>query len=95
LSSLRDFKKNLEVLYDDVTKAFEIRSNEFKYVLTKKQVHALYREQAASFEKEIKDFIAEVDEEIEELELIELRDNLSSLVIFKYLSLVVYIYTHW
>jgi hypothetical protein len=32
----------------------------------------LYREQAASFEK-IKDFIAEVDEEIEELELIELR----------------------
>jgi predicted AlkP superfamily phosphohydrolase/phosphomutase len=73
LSSLRDFKKNLEVLYDDVTKAFEIRSNEFKYVLTKKQVHALYREQAASFEKEIKDFIAEVDEEIEELELIELR----------------------
>jgi hypothetical protein len=30
-------------------------------------------EQAASFEKEIKDFIAEVDEEIEELELIELR----------------------
>jgi hypothetical protein len=55
----------------------------------------LYREQAASFEKEIKDFIAEVDEEIEELELIELRDNLSSLVIFKYLSLVVYIYTHW
>jgi predicted AlkP superfamily phosphohydrolase/phosphomutase len=62
LSSLRDFKKNLEVLYDDVTKAFEIRS---KYVLTKKQVHALYREQAASFEKEIKDFIAEVDEEIE------------------------------
>jgi hypothetical protein len=48
-----------------------IRSNEFKYVLTKKQVHALYREQAASFEKE--DFIAEVDEEIEELELIELR----------------------
>jgi hypothetical protein len=24
LSSLRDFKKNLEVLYDDVTKAFEI-----------------------------------------------------------------------
>jgi hypothetical protein len=36
LSSLRDFKKK-SVLYDDVTKAFEIRSNEFKYVLTKKQ----------------------------------------------------------
>jgi hypothetical protein len=35
-------------------------------------------EQAASFER--KDFIAEVDEEIEELELIELEDNLSSLV---------------
>jgi hypothetical protein len=33
----------------------------------------LYREQAAKFRKEIKDFIAEVDEEIEELELIELR----------------------
>jgi hypothetical protein len=32
----------------------------------------LYREQAAS-SKRIKDFIAEVDEEIEELELIELR----------------------
>jgi hypothetical protein len=46
-------KKNLEV-YDDVTKAFEIRSNEFKYVLTKKQVHALYREQAASFERKLK-----------------------------------------
>jgi hypothetical protein len=62
-------KKNLEVLYDDVTKAFEIRSNEF-YVLTSSCV---VFKQAASFEKEIKDFIAEVDEEIEELELIELR----------------------
>jgi hypothetical protein len=66
---LYEILKNLEVLYDDVTKAFEIRSNEFKYVLTKTSSCVVSWTQVW----EIKDFIAEVDEEIEELELIELR----------------------
>jgi hypothetical protein len=64
-------KKNLEVLYDDVTKAFEIRSNEFKY--NKETSSCVVSWTSCKFRKEIKDFIAEVDEEIEELELIELR----------------------